>query len=92
MEQIRISEARKNMKQLFDEVCASMQGIQITRPNSETMVVLSLSQYDAMIRQRDMLLRTIGSSSQNRGASDREALEAEAASHPRQLYPVAASA
>jgi hypothetical protein len=56
------------------------------------MVVLSLSQYDDLVRQRDMLLRTIAASNQNRGAMDREALEAEVPSNLRQLYAVGASA
>ena len=48
MEVVNFTEARNNLKALFDKVCQDSEEIIINRKNGENVVVISLDEYNAL--------------------------------------------
>ena len=57
MQVVNFTEARNNLKSIFDDVCNNAEEVIVNRKNGENVVVISLDTYNAM-KETDYLLRS----------------------------------
>ena len=75
MEVVNFTEARNNLKSLFDRVCQNSEEVIINRKNGENVVVISLDEFNALKethyllsspRNRERLLESLKSARSGR--------------------------
>lgn len=57
MQVVNFTEARNNLKSIFDDVCHNSEEIIVNRKNGENVVIISLDTYNSL-NETDYLLRS----------------------------------
>lgn len=83
MQVVNFTEARNNLKAIFDRVYHNSEAVIVNRKNAENVVIISLDEYNALNeteyllrspKNKEMLLKSIASAKAGR-VSERELIE-----------------